>query len=306
MDIIPKSKISCDEIPHPAARAQNIRLLLLRLDKTHPVVSGNKWYKLKYNLLEAQKQGYKKLLTFGGAYSNHLAATAEACRIAGLEGIGVIRGEPTSIMNPTLLFAIKCGMDLYYVTRAEYRLKNQPEFIKHLQEDIGPFYLVPEGGSNEAGVKGAREIIGDIPESFDYLCCAVGTGGTVSGLISGCKAAKKVIGFSALKGGGFLNDEVKRMLIGEPKTPWEIITDYHFGGYAKINEDLILFIRKFHDEFNIRLDPVYTGKMMYGLIDKIKSGYFPKGSTVMAIHTGGLQGVEGMEQRLGIKFFDKD
>lgn len=268
--------------------------MIKREDLNHPVISGNKWRKLKYNLLEAKKQGHTRLLTFGGAYSNHIYATAGAGKEFDFETIGIIRGEEHLPLNPTLSFASEAGMQLHYMDRATYREKSEPKIIKLLKQQYGDFYLIPEGGTNALAIQGCEEIVQEINTDYDYLCCPVGTGGTVTGLISGLKGKSKIIGFSSLKG-DFLKREVTDLLSqsGRHYANWSINTDYHFGGYAKTKPTLLDFMKAFEEQNEILLDPVYTAKMMFGLYDLIQKDYFPKGSRVLAVHTGGLQGRAG-------------
>lgn len=275
-----------------------VSLFIKREDELHPFISGNKYRKLKYNLAEAAKQHKSTLLTFGGAFSNHIAATAAAGFSYNLKTIGIIRGdelsnnlEQTLQNNPTLKFASEHNMQFEFVSRAEYRNKTTPEFIAALQEKFGDFYLVPEGGTNNFAVKGCEEILCEEDAKYDVVCCAVGTGGTISGIINSLKNHQKAIGFSALKG-NFLQDEIKKYILKTEN--WSLNTNYHFGGYAKVSEELITFINKFKSETKIPLDPVYTGKMMFGIVDLIKNGFFETGSKILAIHTGGLQGIQGM------------
>ena len=296
-----KGKAVLQEIEDPIVTVKGIRLYLKREDLLHPQISGNKWRKLKYNLQEAKNQGLNQLLTFGGAYSNHIYATAAAAKEAGLGCIGIIRGEETQPLNPTLAFAKSCGMKLHYVSRSEYRDKSNQEFREKLKERFGEFYLVPEGGSNSLAVKGCKEILDDVSLSLDVICVPVGTGGTMAGLIA--STDKRVLGFSALRG-DFLKDEVKSLLenSGETdKSNWSINTDFHFGGYAKINQELIDFIQGFKSKQGVLLDPIYSGKMMFGLYNLIEADYFKPGSTIMAIHTGGLQGWDGIKERFGVE-----
>ena len=274
-----------------------ITLHIKREDLIHPFISGNKFRKLKYNLLQAKAEGKTKLLTFGGAFSNHIAAVAFAGKENNLETIGIIRGEELESKiseNPTLTFAQNCGMKFEFVTREAYRTKTMLSFIEELKEHHGDFYLVPEGGTNSLAVKGCEEIITPKDIDFTHICCAIGTGGTISGLINSAKDNQKIIGFPALKG-DFLSDDIRKFVTN---SNWELQLDYHFGGYAKINEELIRFINDFYKQTNIPLDPIYTGKMMFGIVDLINKGYFPKGAKILAIHTGGLQGIEGMNKNL--------
>jgi 1-aminocyclopropane-1-carboxylate deaminase len=270
-----------------------ISLEIKREDLLHPFISGNKFRKLKYNLLQAKAENKKTILTFGGAYSNHIAAVAYAGKEQGFETIGVIRGEELGdkiAENPTLQFAQECGMKFEFVTREAYRFKTEPDFIANLQQKFGSFYLVPEGGTNEYAIKGCEEILIEEDAKFDYVCCAVGTGGTISGIINSALPHQKVLGFPALKG-DFLKDEIRKFATNKN---WELITDYHFGGYGKVNEELIQFINQFYKQTEVPLDPVYTGKMVFGVIDLIQKNYFPNKAKILLIHTGGLQGIQGM------------
>ena len=274
-----------------------ITLHIKREDLIHPFISGNKFRKLKYNLLQAKAEKKSKLLTFGGAFSNHIAAVAYAGKENNLETIGIIRGEELESKiseNPTLTFAQNCGMKFEFVSREDYKTKATNTFIEDLKGRYGDFYLVPEGGTNSYAVKGCEEILTDEDYDFTHICCAIGTGGTISGLINSAKAHLKIIGFPALKG-DFLSDDIRKFA---KNSNWEVQLDYHFGGYAKINEELIRFINDFYKQTNIPLDPIYTGKMMFGILDLINKGYFPNGAKILAIHTGGLQGIEGMNNNL--------
>jgi 1-aminocyclopropane-1-carboxylate deaminase len=263
----------------------------------HPYISGNKYRKLKYNLIEAEKRKNHTLLTFGGAFSNHVAAVASAGKEFGFKTIGIIRGEELISKiesNPTLSFAKSCGMTFKFVSREDFRSKTQSDFLNRLKEEFGDFYHIPEGGTNELAVKGCEEILTKDDSEFDYICCSVGTGGTISGLINASLPHQKILGFPALKG-DFLSEEITKFAVNKN---WELITDYHFGGYAKINDELIAFINTFKTLHNVPLDPIYTGKMVFGIYDLIEKGYFPKHSKILVIHTGGLQGVEGINLKL--------
>ena len=276
------------EINDPAFTAAGIRVVLKREDLNHPYVSGNKWWKLKYNIEKVLRHPSRTLLTFGGAYSNHLYAAAAACHKLGLRSIGVVRGEEHPLLNDTLQFAKDQGMQLHYVSRESYRHKTEADFIDALENEFGAFVLVPEGGSNEEAVQGASEFAASLDPSFDYLCCPVGTGGTLAGLIRGYSPTKTILGFSVLKGAYGMAEEIQHWNAG--KTNWQLITDYHFGGYAKSTPDLLHFIAQFKARHAVPLEPIYTGKMMSGIFDLTKQGFFKRGSTLLAIHTGGLQG----------------
>ena len=224
------SKTTIQELKCRLFEQQEIRVLVKREDLNHPFVSGNKWWKLKYNLEEALRLGDNTLLTFGGAYSNHIFATAAAGRELGLKTIGIIRGEEVLPLNHTLSFAKSCGMKLHCISREAYRKKAELDFINQLHDQFGNFYLIPEGGTNELAVKGCAEFAAQLNNEidFDYLCLSTGTGGTMAGMIEGLDVSKNVIGFSSLKGGKFLVEEISRMVLTE-KTNWSINADYHFG-----------------------------------------------------------------------------
>jgi 1-aminocyclopropane-1-carboxylate deaminase len=284
----------------PIIFPNNITLEMKREDLIHPLVSGNKFRKLKYNLLEAKEQKKTTVLSFGGAFSNHIAAVAYAGPQNGFRTIGIIRGEELGSqqdLNPTLSFAKSCGMQFEFVSREAYRLKSEESFIQNLRSKFGDFYLVPEGGTNALAIKGCQEILTEQDADFDFICCAIGTGGTISGLINSAYPHQKVLGFPALKG-DFLNDEIRIFAQNEN---WKLISDYHFGGYGKVNEELIAFMNHFFSTTQILLDPIYTGKMVYGVLDLIANNYFPSGSKILMIHTGGLQGIQGMNEKLSRK-----
>ncbi len=279
-----------------------IELWIKREDLLHPHISGNKYRKLRYNLEAAKKQNYDTLLTFGGAYSNHIAATAAAGNEFGFKTIGIIRGDElakdlisTLRKNPTLSLAHKHGMKFKFIDRKSYRLKHTKEFKDQLYKEFGSFYLVPEGGTNKLAVKGCEEILGENDTKFDYICCAIGTGGTISGIINSLKSHQKVLGFPALNG-DFLSSEIEKYVY--TKDNWQLQKAYHFGGFAKINEELVKFINDFKNQTTIQLDPIYTGKMLFGIVDMKKKGNLKEGVKILAIHSGGLQGIDGMNQRL--------
>jgi len=271
--------------------AYGVELFIKREDVLHEEISGNKFRKLKYNLLAAKEAGKKRLLTFGGAYSNHIAAVAAAGKHFGFETVGIIRGDELLqkfLENPTLRKAHEDGMLFEFVSREQFRNKYDALFLNGLKVTYGDYYLIPEGGTNHLAVKGCGEILNTEDEMFDIICCAVGTGGTVSGLINTSRPHQTILGFPALKG-DFLTEEIK---VYAENDRWKLITDYHFGGYAKINNELKQFMQYFFNENLISLDPVYTSKMVFGVFDLITKGYFAKGTKVLMIHTGGLQGLQ--------------
>jgi 1-aminocyclopropane-1-carboxylate deaminase len=275
-----------DRIADPLITSSGVELYVKRDDLIHPYVSGNKLYKLIYNVEEAQKLGHNTILTFGGAWSNHLVATAAYCKEKGLKCIGIVRGDELTpeTLSPALKFCVEQGMQLHFVTREEYRQKTESDFISRLSNLFGPFYLVPEGGANALGVKGASEILNDV-EGFDFVCCACGTGTTLAGLVTSALPDTKYIGFSVLKGEDTLSAEVEKY-VGHTKG-WSINTDYHCGGYAKTTLGLLAFKERFEGVNQIPLDRVYTAKLFYGLYHLIGKGFFKPNVKILAIHTGG-------------------
>ena len=282
--------------------SKGINVYLKREELLHPTISGNKWRKLKYNLIEAKILGCDTILTFGGAYSNHIHATANAGKIFGMSTIGIIRGEEHIPLNSTLADATKCGMKIHYVTRSEYRNKRTQVFIDELKNKFGDFYLVPEGGTNSLAIKGCTEIIDDINIDFDYILTACGTGGTISGVICGLEGEKQIIGVPVLKGAEFLNGEIADYVYnysGTKYSNWKLDLNYHFGGYAKITKELIGFMNEFESINNIKLDPVYTGKLLFAVNSMLGKSKFKKSSNIIVLHTGGLQGNAGMQNKIG-------
>ncbi|MEH2385530.1 MAG: pyridoxal-phosphate dependent enzyme [Nostoc sp.] len=310
------------QINSEITRDAGVNLYVLRLDLMHPWVNGNKWFKLKYNLLEAEEKNFTTLLTFGGAYSNHIYATAAAGNLFGFRTIGVIRGEQRLPLNPTLSFAVQQGMQLVYLNRETYRQRNTPALQEYLQQRFGEVFIIPEGGSNLNGVRGCTEIVGDAMPfdrlrvrpttgyayAFDHICVACGTATTLAGIALSLDHKQRAIAFPVLKNGAFLAQEIESLLtnylasgLPSPYTSaadWELVCDYHFGGYAKVNDELLQFSQQFREEHNVPLDYVYTAKMFYGVMDLLKQGFFCKGDSLLLVHTGGLQGNVGMEQRL--------
>ncbi|WP_442784378.1 1-aminocyclopropane-1-carboxylate deaminase/D-cysteine desulfhydrase [Acinetobacter sp. CAAS 2-6] len=282
--------LSDQQLPyHNIPAHPDLRLDIKRLDLIHPLISGNKFYKLKDNIRTAQQQGYQQLLTFGGAYSNHIAATAAAGKLLNIPTIGIIRGEELEhqALNPTLTTAQQNGMQLHFVSRQEYRQRHEAEYLARLSAKFPYAYIIPEGGTNTLAVQGCQEILSEKDlQTYDVICCAVGTGGTISGLINASAEHQQVIGFPALKG-DFLIQDIQHWT---KKSNWLLVQDYHFGGYAKVTPALLDFIQRFEQQYQIPLEPIYTGKMLFGLFELIKQNYFVKGSRILVIHSGGLQG----------------
>ncbi|MEH0158072.1 pyridoxal-phosphate dependent enzyme [Limibacter armeniacum] len=285
-----------EQIHDPVIESYGVELFIKRDDLIHPAISGNKWRKLKYNIEEAKRQKKRKLLTFGGAYSNHIYAVAYAGKRFGFETVGIIRGEEHLPLNATLTYAKSVGMELLYMDRATFRKHDNEEIIEELKQQLGDFYLVPMGGTNRFAIPGCMEIVKEVnavTEEYDYICSACGTGGTLAGIIVGMNNNKKVIGFPALKGADFLSDDINTLLheseVDKAFNNWELNLDYHFGGYAKKKPELMSFIKGFQERTGVELEFIYTGKMMFGIYDLIQNGFFKRGEKVIAVHTGGLQ-----------------
>ena len=277
---------------------KGVSLSIKRLDLIHPFVSGNKYYKLKYNFIQAKKEGLQKILTFGGTFSNHIHATAALADQSGLNSIGIIRGEETLPLNPTLSFAKEKGMEIVYWDREKYRLKHTEGVLKELQSEFGSFYLIPEGGTNDLAVRGTSEILSEQDLMNDQIALCIGTGGTFAGLASAISPHQNLLGFSSLKG-DFIQEEIKMLLRRyeiHPHGTFQVLDQYHFGGYAKHSPFLLSFILEFYKQTSIPLDPIYTGKMMFGLMDLVEKDFFKPGTSILAIHTGGLQGIRGFNQ----------
>jgi 1-aminocyclopropane-1-carboxylate deaminase len=263
-----------------------VHLQLKRDDLINPEIPGNKWRKLRYNLEAAREQGFSTILTFGGAFSNHIRATAAAGRHFGLETVGVIRGEEHRPLNDSLAYAVERGMTLTYLDRATYRRKTEPDVLAALRHQFGPCYVLPEGGSNGLAVRGTAELVSEITTDFDVICCATGTGGTLAGIAAGLAAPQRALGFAVLKGGQFLEEEVRRLqqeAYGVATANWSVETDFHFGGYAKRTSALDSFIADFNERHGVVPDWVYEAKMLYGLFTRIEAGAFARGTRVIAV-----------------------
>ena len=304
--------VPLQEIAWPAFNRQQLTLLVRRDDLIDPNQSGNKFYKLFYNLKAAKHAGFKQILSFGGAYSNHIYALAAAGRDAGLKTIGVIRGERSAQLSPTLRDAETCGMTLHFISRSDYRRKDELQFGQDLRDQLqqlfGDFYYVPEGGANELGTRGVAAIGWALEQqlrgNYDCVCVPCGTGSTLAGVAAGLPAAKLALGISVLKGDGELGAAISRsyrscaaMLAAERLAiaePWRLVSGYHGGGYGrKLPPELADFWHAFERDTGLLLDPVYTVKMFWAMAQLAEQGYWPKGQRIVAIHTGGLQGRRG-------------
>ncbi|WP_410643920.1 1-aminocyclopropane-1-carboxylate deaminase/D-cysteine desulfhydrase [Amycolatopsis sp. lyj-346] len=267
-------------VPH------GVRLRLKRDDLVNPEIPGNKWRKLKNNLQAARDRGFSTLLTFGGAFSNHIRATAAAGHHFGFRTVGVIRGEEHDPLNDSLAYAVERGMTLTYLDRATYRRKTDPDVLAALERQFGPCYLLPEGGSNGLAVRGTAELVDEIRTGFDVICCATGTGGTLAGIAAGLSGPQRALGFAVLKGGEFLEDEVRRLqqeAYGTATTNWSLDAGFHFGGYAKRTSALDSFIADFSERHGVTPDWVYEAKMLYGLFAHIEAGAFAPGTRIIAV-----------------------
>jgi len=280
------------EIRFPLGNGFFIDIKILREDLNHPVLQGNKFWKLKYNIEAVLKTEHRTLLTFGGAYSNHIHATAAAGKLSGIRTIGVIRGEEPKVYSPTLRFAVENGMHLHFISRSDYRQKENPMFIQHLKIQLGDFFLIPEGGSNNLGLRGCEEWGSRLAGTADIYCLAAGTATTAAGIAKALlqhQPDAQVWAFSTLKDGGFLKNDAEKVA-GCLLQNLHIITDYHFGGYAKYNNELLEFIHTMETQYHLPLEQVYTGKTLFGLLDMVENGLVPLDRRVCFIHTGGMQG----------------
>lgn len=287
--------------------AKGLRLFVKRDDLLHPQVSGNKWRKLQHNLLGANRLGHSKLITFGGTFSNHIAAVAAAGLDFGFSTLGVISGEADEArQNPTLRFAKACGMALHFTSRTAFRSNSPNDLLKILGISTEGATILPQGGANCLALPGCRAIVAEAEAQLghlpDYFVTACGTGTTLAGIASGISGQGcKALGVPVLKG-GFMQKEVENLLAacGEtPSTNWQIVDGFHHGGYAKWTPELVAFINDFKRRKGIPLDPIYTGKAFYAASQLAKEGYFPAGSSIVLVHTGGLQGIAGFNERFG-------
>ncbi len=286
--------LGIDHLQDKKWMGKKINLSILRLDKIHPVVSGNKLFKLHHFMDEATSSSHKTIVTFGGAWSNHLAATAYACKKEDVRSIGIVRGEEPAIWSDTLIFCRQAGMDLQFISRDLYQNSNSESFKIMLAEKYGEHTLIPEGGFSIEGARGAEGITDFFSsKSYTHICCSTGTATTFAGLINGSPENTTVVGFSALKNMTDIPERLRTLNVDLAKK-YDFIGDYHFGGYAKKTNELIVFINNFYEDNKIPLDFVYTGKMMFGVIDLINKNYFEAGSNILCVHTGGLQGNQSL------------
>ena len=277
-----------------------VKLYMARVDKIHPLASGNKYYKLKPNIEYAKQQGHKQILSFGGAYSNHIHALALFAHAQGLETIGIIRGEPEYAKNPTMQDVLSAGMTLEFVDRQEYRLRTDNDYLANLQQRYPDALIIPEGGSSQRAVASCRQLMHEINNniSCDIVTAACGTGATFAGLASGLSEHQTAIAYSALRDDS-LQDSINSFLENEGKKEVRYsIESAAFGGFAKLNREMLDFILEWLDDTDILLDPIYTGKMAFRLLEQIKEGQFSPDTSICMVHSGGLQGWRGMKRRV--------
>jgi 1-aminocyclopropane-1-carboxylate deaminase len=283
-------------ISHPLLDAQGVRLWCKRDDLIHPTLSGNKWRKLKYHLQQASEQGKTHLLSFGGAYSNHIHALAAAGHQAGLRTTGIIRGEAEAVSNTTLSAAKGWGMNLIFVDRQSYRRRQEPDWLAQFMAP--DTLIVPEGGSSPLAIPGVAELVAEVPFSPDLWVLPCASGGTLAGLIAGKREREQILAIAVLKGGAFIHDEVCRLYPRAVDTPgWQIALDHHDGGYAKFSPEMWQWVQAFSAQSGLPLEPIYSGKAIWGLFRELAAGRIPRGSEIVFIHTGGLQGLAGLKEQ---------
>ena len=281
------------------SKQHGVNLLIKRDDLIHPTISGNKWRKLKYNLKHAKKSGSKLIISFGGAYSNHLHALAFAAQDVGIKVHAIVRGEYDPL-NPTIAAIKVQGVTVEFVSRLEYRQRNDAQYISQLQHKYPNATIIPEGGTNELAVQGVAELIDELPMSeIDYICVPCGSGGTTAGLLSRLPVNTKVISVPVLKNAAYLKEQIASLIrpLQWDNTNLLFIEGYDFGGYGKIKPELLAFIEDFYQQTGVKIEPIYSGKMIFAICDLMSKGYFKRGSTIVLIHTGGMQGLDGMRQR---------
>lgn len=295
MELFTNREVEINEIFLPVIKEQKVQLFLQRDDLLHPNVSGNKWRKLKYGLGNFDRNKYKGVLSFGGAFSNHLTATSAACKILGIPFVAVIRGEKPDIFNASLKMLEENGDVLIWISRSRFKELRQKKWPNPFEDKFNDFLIIPEGGSGKLAIKACEDISDTWNGNYDFACCSIGTGTTFSGMVRGLDNDTIAMGFVMLKDQNYLNEDIKN-LIEPSKNEYYLDRNYHFGGFGKTSDELIQFMNEFYEQTKIKLDPIYTGKLIFGLIDKIKKGDFPMGSKIIAIHTGGIQGIDGFNE----------
>jgi 1-aminocyclopropane-1-carboxylate deaminase len=295
-----KTESPLQKITHPLFERHQLSVSIKRDDVIHPIISGNKWRKLKFNLRHAQIHNYIGVISFGGSFSNHIHALAFACHQQGLKSIGIIRGEKEYASNFTLSMAQQWGMELHFVDRKSYRLRENKEYLAQLQFTYPGYLIVPEGGSNTLALGGVGEVITELNQQcqFDTLVTPVGSGGTLAGLIKADNNQHNILGIAVLKQDGYLTEQVNNLLGDNLHfNNWQIMPEFHRGGYAKFSKEDVKKILSFSQQTGLIFEPVYSGKMILALLDLIDQQYFPKGHRLVLLHTGGLQGIGGLIER---------
>lgn len=297
-------------LEHPLFQQHGVRVFIKRDDLIHPIISGNKWRKLKGNLAHAKALNKKGVLTFGGAYSNHIHALAYACQQQGLASLGIIRGEEHYQSNYTLRWAKHWGMTLSFVDRETYRQRHQQGFLDELSKAYPDYIIVPEGGSNSLALSGMAEVMTELgdQQQFDTLMLPVGSGGSIAGLLSNTtkqgantQSSQRILGVAVLKNAEYLVKEIKQLIGKETSssstTSWQLLTEHHCGGYAKYSVEDANRLADIIEITGVPFEPVYSGKMVLALFQLLEQGYFAEGQTIMLLHTGGLQGIGGQLER---------
>lgn len=295
-----KTESRLQQIIHPLFEKYQLTVSIKRDDAIHPIVSGNKWRKLKFNLHHAKTHNYTGVISFGGSFSNHINALAFSCQQQGLKSIGIIRGEKEYASNFTLSMAKKWGMELHFVDRKTYRLREDTDYLTRLKQQYPDYHFVPEGGSNKLALGGVGEVITELNQQceFDTLLTPVGSGGTLAGLIQSDNNQHNLLGIAVLKQDGYLSEQVKLLLASDSHFDnWHILSEFHRGGYAKFSKEDEQRLVSFNSQTGFVFEPVYSGKMILALLDLIEQNYFPRGHRIVLLHTGGLQGIGGMLER---------
>ncbi|MFB0980288.1 MAG: pyridoxal-phosphate dependent enzyme [Alteromonadaceae bacterium] len=288
------------KVTHPLFEKHQLSVSIKRDDTIHPIISGNKWRKLKFNLLHAKTQNYMGVISFGGSFSNHIHALAFSCQQQGLKSIGIIRGEKEYASNFTLSMAQQWGMKLHFIDRKTYRLRENQDYLAELQKLYPNYLIVPEGGSNTLALPGVGEVITELNQQceFDTLLSPVGSGGTIAGLIQADNNQHQLIGIAVLKQNDYLTDQVNVLLENSSNyVNWQIMSEFHRGGYAKFSKEDVARILNFNEQTGFIFEPVYSGKMILALLALIEQNYFPIGHRIVILHTGGLQGIGGLLER---------
>jgi 1-aminocyclopropane-1-carboxylate deaminase len=297
MGIIDESRAIIQSLDNKWYQDKVAAIDMLRLDLLHPVVSGNKWYKLRLNVKHAIENGFKTIVTSGGGYSNHLIATAYAAKIFGLKAIGVVRGK-YDVLTPTLEACKEQGMELIFATKEDYEDRHEPEWARRFVEHFDEIMIIPEGGANEWGRAGAGLINRFIKDSYTHIAVSVGTGTTMIGIRNKTNVMQQVLGFAPMKQGGYLKESISEHLQPEQNRNWQLSDEWHFGGFAKWNAELLEFMNDFYRQNNIPLDLVYTSKMMYGIRQMVNDNFFGPDARVLCIHSGGVQGNVSVKDKL--------